>query len=194
MNLWDRQLSFALERLPGDRVGIVAHSLAAVFALRAAASTPRVTKLLTTGAMGTHFVANEHLNRIWTFPDTPEALRTALECLVFDRAVITDDFVQERFTNLQRGDYREYFSSMFEGDKQQYVDESALDPSILRKITADVLMLHGRDDLPIPFEDTSLVMARSIRNADVWIVAECGHSPALEQPDKLLAAAQLLFG
>src|SRR5437867_8134878 len=171
MGLWERQLQFALERLPGDRVGILAHSLAAVFALKAAASIPRVTKLLTTGAMGAPFLANEHLRRIWTFPDTPAALRQALECLVFDKEMITEDFVQDRFTNLQQGDYRGYLSSMFEGDKQQYVDMSVLDPALLRRISAEVLMLHGRDDLPIPFEDSSLVLARSIRNADVWILA-----------------------
>ncbi|MDA2925631.1 alpha/beta fold hydrolase [Acidobacteria bacterium AH-259-G07] len=194
MALWERQIQFALDRVTGEKVGILAHSLASVFALKAAASNTRVSKILMTGAMGTPFQANEHLTRIWTFPATQEELRKALECLVYDQSVITDDFIQNRFENLHRGNYEEYFSSMFSGDKQPYVDASILSAELLQEIQCKVLILHGRDDLPIPFEETALVLAKNIPRADLWIIAQCGHSPALEHPNKLLAAAKSLFG
>lgn len=194
MAMWERQVAFALARMPGQRLGIVAHSLAAALALKAAASEGRVAKLLTTGAMGTAFKANEYLRTVWTFPETRQDVRKAVECLVYDRTLITDEFVENRFQVLQRGDYPAYFSSMFSGDKQRYIDASVLPASLLADVRCEVLMLHGRDDLPIPFEETTLVLARQLPNADVWVLARCGHSPALEHPDKVLAAAQALFG
>ena len=83
---------------------------------------------------------------------------------------------------------------MFEGDKQRYVDAAVLPSQALRTLDCDVVMMHGRDDLPFPFIDNTLQLSRAIPNADVMMLARCGHSPALEHPDKLVGAAYMLFG
>lgn len=194
VGLWERQVQFALQQIPGSAVGILAHSLAAVFALTAAAVNQRVVKVLTTGAMGTRFKLNNYLERVWSFPRTRDDVRQTLECLVYDRTLITDEFVDSRYKMLQIGDYGDYFSSMFSGDKQRYIDASAVPESILQSIDSDVIMMHGRDDLPIPADETTMMLGKSIRNADIWIVSNCGHSPALEHPEKVLTAVRLLFG
>ena len=55
-------------------------------------------------------------------------------------------------------------------------------------------MMHGRNDVSCPHEVTTSVPAESLPQADVIMLAACGHSPALEHADKFLAAAHALFG
>ena len=79
---------------------------------------------------------------------------------------------------------------MFEGDNQR-IDAAALDGRLLRDITARVCMVHGRNDLPIPFQVTSCRLAEFMLQADVVLLARCGHSPARKHPEKLVALARL---
>ncbi len=46
----------------------------------------------------------------------------------------------------------------------------------------------------VHFKKITLALAASLRQADVTLLAHCSHSIALEFPEKLLAAAVLLFG
>ena len=193
MDLWQRQIHFGVERIEAEEVGILAHSLAVVFALREAATNPRVTRLLLTGGMGTPLEANDDLHKIWTFPEDAHMLRQALETLVYDQSLLTEEFVVNRFQHLQRGEYKEYFSSMFSGDKQRYVDASVLPDELFGQVEANVILMHGQDDRIIPVAETTLVMANALPKADAWVIGRCGHSPALEYPEKLLAAARVLY-
>lgn len=194
IELWERQLRFVLDKIAGEAIGLVAHSLAAALALRVGANDKRITGILTTGAMGAPFPANEHTARVWTFPGTRAELRAALESLVYDRSLLTERFINDRFDHLQRGDYRSYFGAMFAGDKQQYIDAAIVPAELLRAIDADVLMLHGRDDLAFPAASGTFALAPQLPRADMWILARCSHSVALEYPDKVLGAAKVLFG
>jgi 2-hydroxymuconate-semialdehyde hydrolase len=54
-------------------------------------------------------------------------------------------------------------------------------------------MMHGRNDIPFP-PSMSISIAEKIPQADLILLARCSHSVAVEYPDKLLAAAHLLFG
>ena len=194
IGLWRRQAQLMLDSLPAGPVGIIGHSLSASLALGLAATNERVTKVLTTGAMGGHFEINKSTNLCWTFPETRAQLREAVECLVYDRSVVTDALLDSRMEILHDGEYGPYFRSMFAGDKQQYVDAAVLPAEMLNALTCDVMMMHGRDDRPFPFAKNSLALSPAIHHADVILVGRCGHSPALEHPQKLLSAANLLFG
>jgi 2-hydroxymuconate-semialdehyde hydrolase len=192
--LWFRQAKAMLALLPGERVGLIGHSISASLALRLGAAETRVAKILTTGAMGIKFQANEHTIRTWTFPETRADLRRAGESLVFNTSIIDDAWLDGREKVLYDGDYAAYFRSMFAGDKQTYIDAAVLDPSTLARVACDVMMVHGRDDKPFPFLETTLPLSGKIPSADVVGLARCGHSPALEHPKKLLALAHMFFG
>ena len=193
--LWLAQAEGLLNKFPAGPLGIIGHSVSGALALRLAARNPeRVVKVLTTGAMGNRFKANRYTEECWSFPETKDALRSAVGNLVYDQSVITDEFLDNRMKILHDGDYAPYFKSMFAGDKQRYIDAAALGDDELKRIRADVLMLHGRDDKPFPCADNTLVLAPNIDRADAMVIARCGHSPALEHPQKLIAAAHMLFG
>lgn len=194
IDLWRRQAQFLLDLLPEGPVGVIGHSLSASLALGLAAENSRVSKVLTTGAMGGRFKINAETDLCWTFPETREQLRKAVECLVFDSSMVTDDVLDSRMNILHDGVYGPYFESMFEGDKQQYVDAAILPSETLEKIKCEIVMMHGRNDLPFPFAENSLALSNSLPTADIVLVAECGHSPALEHPKKLLSFAEALFG
>ncbi len=193
IGLWRRQAQFMLDRLDDGPVGIIGHSLSASLALGLAATNDRVSKVLTTGAMGGKFTVNANTELCWTFPENRDQLRAAVECLVYDKSVVTDTLLDSRMEILHDGVYGPYFKSMFSGAKQQYVDAAVLPVKILEGLTCDVVMMHGRDDNPFPYEENSLALSSAIPHADVILVGRCGHSPALEHPEKLLTAAKLLF-
>ncbi len=196
MDLWFRQAQAMLDLFGENEVAILGHSISASIALRLAAADKRVKKVMTTGAMGTGFKPNEHTVRTWTFPETLEDLRQAGESLVYDKSVITDEYLEGRMKILHSGsgDYAAYFRSMFAGDKQRYIDAAVLKDEEINAISCDVLMVHGRDDLPYPFEQATLAMSRRIPQADVVALAHCGHSPGIEHPDKVLKLAEMFFG
>jgi 2-hydroxymuconate-semialdehyde hydrolase len=194
LDLWFRQARAMLDLFQESEVAVMGHSISGTIALRLAATDRRVKKVLTTGAMGARFVANEHTIRTWTFPETREELRRAGESLVFDKSVITDAYLDGRMKVLHSGDYADYFRSMFAGDKQAYIDAALLREEELKAIACDVLMVHGRNDLPFPFEQTTLAIARALPQADIVALGRCGHSPGIEHPEKLLSLARSFFG
>lgn len=190
METWLRQGRHLLGRLQGD-VGIIGHSLSGALALKLAASEARVTRVLTTGTMGTSFPCKPG-TRLWRYPETRELLRQSIETTVWDKQLIDDAEVDYRLKILTQPGYREYYESMFDGDKQHFIDISALSAAELARIKASVLMMHGRQDRSFPPEDTCMILARSLA-ADVWLINDCAHSVALEFPGKFLAGAELLF-
>jgi 2-hydroxymuconate-semialdehyde hydrolase len=193
-DLWQRQAAFAANLFKEDHIAVLGHSISAALALRLAGRDKRVKKVMTTGAMGARFTPNEHSIRVWTFPETREDLRRAGETLVYDKSVITDAYLDGRMKVLHSGGYAEYFRSMFAGDKQAYIDAAVLSPAELKAVTCDLLMVHGRDDHPFPFEQTTLALSRSLPQADIVALARCGHSPAVEHPDKVMQLARSFFG
>ncbi|WJR75745.1 alpha/beta hydrolase [Bradyrhizobium sp. NP1] len=193
LGLWHRQANHALGLFGSEQVGVLGHSLSGSISLRLAALDRRVSHVMTTGTMGTVFPLNEHLVRTWSFPPTRDAIRLAARSLIFDESVITDPYIDGRVEVLHQGDYGDYFASMFEGDKQRYIDAAALDGRLLRDIVARVCMVHGRNDLPIPWQAASCRLAEFMPQADVMLLARCGHSPALEHPEKLVALARDFF-
>jgi 2-hydroxymuconate-semialdehyde hydrolase len=194
LDLWLRQARFALNLLGDGPVGIIGHSVSAVLALRLAASNPRVTAVMTTGAMGGKFVANHDLELTWSVPRTRDDLREAMQSLIYNHSLITDELLDNRMKLLGSNGYAGYFGEMFAGNKQQFVDACVLDRSELRGLNCEVTLVHGRDDKPIPAMENSVSIGALIPKADVVLLGKCSHSPALEHPGKFLDIAKMVFG
>lgn len=190
--LWEGQCRFLLDHIGSERIGVLGHSLSGALALKLAAHDRRVTRVVTTGTVGAPDVFNDHLARIWTFPKTREDLLRALDVLVYDKSLITESFVNHRLSILSQPGYGEYFGSMFAGDKRALVDSAILDAATLGAINQDVLLIHGLNDLPVPYR-SSLRIAETLPSSDVLLINRCNHSPALEHPDKLVSAVTWFF-
>jgi len=191
---WVGQAAAMLDRMPFDQVAVVGHSLSGAISLRLAATHPKVRCVLTTGAVGTRYPLNRHLDTLWTFPTSLAALRTAMQSAVYDTSAMTDEILGNRLAVLNQGDYPDYFRKLFGGDRQALLDSWEVPHDLLRKIKCPLTMVHGRNDLPCPYEQTAEQIIKSVPHADLMLLARCGHSPALEHPAKVMAAATLLFG
>ena len=192
--LWVDQCQEMIRRIPGERVGIIGHSISGALALRLAAREPRVARVMTTATVGAVFPLTEASLRTWTFPKNREELRRAAEGLVYDKSLINQAYLSDREKVLFSGDYEAYFSKMFEGDKLRYIDQAVLGAEELAKIKCEVLMVHGREDKGFPAEPLTLTVSRSIPHADVVLLGRCSHSIAFEYPKKFLALAESFFG
>jgi 2-hydroxymuconate-semialdehyde hydrolase len=192
IELWLRQIKAMIGRIEGDKIGLVGHSISGAMSLMTAAGEPRVTKVLTTGTMGARVPASDGTVKTWSFPKNRAELQAAAEVLIYDKSVIDEAYLANREAVLFAGDYEPYFTSMFAGDKQAFIDAAVIPEEVLKKITCDVTMLHGRNDLAFPPEAT-LTLAKSLPQANVVLIGRCSHSVAFEHPDMLLAAAATLF-
>jgi len=190
--LWVRQLQSFVGHLGTSEVGIIGHSLSGALALKAAATDKRITHLLTTCTAGGSNRLGSELDRIWTFPRNRQDLRRAVEELIYDQRLVTEDYLDKREAVLFSGDYAEYFGAMFSGDKQQYLDQSVVTAEELRRVRCTITMMHGRDDRVVPPE-VSLELAASLPQADVVLLSRCKHAMAIEHPDQVINCASMLF-
>jgi 2-hydroxymuconate-semialdehyde hydrolase len=191
--MWVRQASAMLARLPGERVGVVGHSLSASIALTMASRQPRVGAVMTTGAMGGPFTLREGTRRTWTCPRNRVELVKTLSGLIHDTSGIDEAYLQAREQVIYAEGYADYFDSMFRGDQQQYIDAAVLSPATLAKISQPVLMLHGRDDAGFP-PSCTVGVAAQLANADVVLLGNCSHSVAVERASTFTALAYDFFG
>jgi 2-hydroxymuconate-semialdehyde hydrolase len=193
--LWTRQARFLFDRFSrGAKAGVIAHSLSGFLALRLAGAKPNLEKLAVTGCPGAPMKLTRALQTAWTFPGSVQALRDMYAYVVADPSGLTEQFYEDRLKALNSADYPAYFSAMFEGDKQVYLDQLVLTAEELRRIRSKVLFIHGVDDQIVPFAQGTQPLLPSITSADAVLIGRCGHGPALEQPTKFLHAVHGLFG
>jgi 2-hydroxymuconate-semialdehyde hydrolase len=114
--------------------------------------------------------------------------------MVYDPAGVTDEVLDLRLSMLNQPGYGEFFAAMFAGDKQAMLDSAIITGEEAARVKAQVAIVHGRNDLPCPVEETALRHAAMFPKADVTLIGECGHGPPRETPAKWLAAATSLFG
>ena len=191
--LWVSQARALVREMPRGPMGVFGHSASGAIALRLAASEPRIAAVITTGTVGTRMEVNEHLARLWTYPQTRDELRLAMRSLVYDAGRVAEDVLDARWATLQTEGYRQYFDAMFSGDMQKLADAWLIPDEELGRITADVTLVHGRNDQPCPAQATSVRLAERIKQANLVLLSSCGHAPAAERPDEVCAALRLAF-
>ncbi|QHE85192.1 alpha/beta fold hydrolase [Hydrogenophaga sp. BPS33] len=192
-DLWLAQCGAMLERIPGERVGVIGHSLSGSLALRLAAQQPRVDRVMTTATMGAAFTANACTLATWTCPTDRDQLMAVARRLIHDERLIDSAYLDNRAQVLFNDGYADYYAAMFSGDRQRFIDRTVLSPAELAAITGKVLMLHGKNDRGYPAEALTLALARGIAQADAVLLANCSHSVAFEQPQKFVWHATRFF-
>jgi 2-hydroxymuconate-semialdehyde hydrolase len=192
--LWTRQVQFLFDRCTGGaNAGVIAHSLSGFLSLRLAAANANLEKLAVTGCPGAPMKLTRALHTAWSFPGSVQALREMYAYVVADPSGLTDDFYEQRLSVLNAAGYPAYFSAMFAGDKQAYLDQLVLSAEELALIRSQVLFIHGIGDQIVPFAQGTQPLLQSIASADAVLIGRCGHGPALEQPKKFLHAVHGLF-
>ncbi|WP_407713723.1 alpha/beta fold hydrolase [Comamonas testosteroni] len=187
--MWVRQAKAMLDLVrPGEKVGVIGHSISAAVALSIASRNARIAAVLTTGAMGQRFAPVEQTESVWTGPRDRKQLVTTLSGIIFDANVITEAYLQAREPVVFAPGYADYFDQMFEGDKQHFVDAAILSDELLASIQQPVVLLHGKQDIAFP-ASTSIELAQKLPHAELMLLDRCSHSVAFERSSTLLAIA-----
>ena len=179
-----------LDGLGIDRAAVIGNSLGGKVAALVAASHPaRVTRLVTIGGVGIPFYSalpSEGIVRLVEFVEEPtrERLVQWMRSMVFDPAILTDEFVEKRWqaandptalAGMRQIYNREMLSvlrDMMVGNVGEF--------DMLRKIQAPTLVTWGRDDRVTPL-DGAIAPMRMIRKCELHVFYDCGHWSMIER-------------
>ena len=185
---WVAQASDAITRINAPDVQVWGQSLGAAVALAASSAHECVRRIVGTGSGGGARTLNAALARFWTTPDSPAQLREAMAGAVYDASRLSDEQVAQRFATLQAG-AGDAFSAMMAGDREALLQSCWLPPELLRSLRAEGLLIHGRDDRPVPYRDSALHLADHIDRCTLVLLGRCGHNPLIERAQDVLRLA-----
>jgi 2-hydroxy-6-oxonona-2,4-dienedioate hydrolase len=182
-----------LDGLGIDRAAVLGNSLGGKIAARVAATHPaRVTRLVTVGGVGLPFFSalpSEGIIRLVEFVEEPtrERLVQWMQSMVFDPAVLTDEFVEMRWQTATdpaalAGMRQIYNREMLSVLRDMMVGNTA-EFEMLRQIEAPTLVTWGRDDRVTPL-DGAIAPMRLIRRCELHVFYDCGHWSMLERKDE----------
>ena len=185
-----------LDFLDGRGLGplpIVGNSMGGAVAARIAASQPeRVTRLVTIGGVGLALFSPsppEGIKLLVEFVEDPtlERLTKWMESMVYDPAILTEEFVQMRWKaaanpDAAAGIRRLYNLPMLEAMRTPAVG-AADQIALLTRIQAPTLIMFGRDDRVTPL-DSALTAMRLIRKCELHVFYDCGHWAMIERKDE----------
>lgn len=175
-----------------DRVDVVGNSMGGVVALQLALRAPDLFgRIVTVGGVGKNIVSSfpaEGLNLLQDFTENPsrESLVRWLRSMVWDQAMITEELIEERLALAMEPAALASGRAMY-GRKAMRAGMAAAEASdqppywaMLHKVRAKTLLTWGRDDRVSPL-DMALLPLRTIPDAELHVLPNCGHWAMIEQ-------------
>jgi len=182
-----------LDGLSLDTVPVVGNSMGGNVAARLAAAHPeRVSRLATIGGVGLPVFnpsPSEGITLLVRFVEDPtrERLMAWMESMVFDPAILTDEFVEMRWEAATRpdalADVRRMFNRGTLTAMRDVRANAAATVGVLTSIRAPTLIMFGRDDRVTPL-DSSLLAMRLIPRCELHVFHDCGHWAMIERKDE----------
>jgi 2-hydroxymuconate-semialdehyde hydrolase len=191
---WIEQMIALLDELGIARAHLVGNSFGGGLSLHLAHRHPeRFDRIVLMGAGGVEQPMNANLEALWTYKPSVENMRRIMDIMAFDRGLVTDELAELRYRATIRPGAQENFEKVFPPPLQRHLDAQILGEENLRALQNEVLILHGRDDTVVPF-DNSLHMFRTIPNAQLHGFGNCGHWTQIEHARRFHALVADFFG
>jgi len=173
---------------------IVGNSMGGNVAARIAAEHPeRVSRLMAIGGVGLPLLSPsppEGIKLLVEFVEDPtrEKLLKWMESMVYDTAILTDEFVQMRWESATdpaaAADIKKLYNRpMLEAMRRHRAAGAADSVAMLTRIQAPTLVMAGRDDRVTPMEG-SLAAMRLIPRCELHVFYDCGHWAMIERKDE----------
>lgn len=175
-----------MDHLGLDQVTCVGTSMGATTCLDLALQHPDRVRALVLGAChastgGDPYLLAPFPGEVWRLqtesqadPRNREKLERLMRALWFDESKVTDELIEELMA------FREaHFDHWEAGQKSVSVDHSNV--TSLHTVSVPTLVIHGRFDRMVPFEQALLFLSH-MPNADVVLLNRCGHWPPMERP------------
>ena len=174
-----------------DSAPMIGNSMGGVVGVNLAIKKPdRVAKLVTIGGVGPNVYSpspSEGLRLLQEFADDPdrEKLIRWLNAMVYDKALVTEELIAERWEAAMNPDALAtaktmYGSAAFEM-QQKFLADADIAPywAMMHKVSCPTLLTWGRDDRVSP-PDMAMVPMRLIPDAELHIFPRCGHWVMIE--------------
>jgi 4,5:9,10-diseco-3-hydroxy-5,9,17-trioxoandrosta-1(10),2-diene-4-oate hydrolase len=186
-------LAGLLDAIGVDRVHLVGNSLGGGTAVRFALRYPeRVGRmvLMAPGGLGLNVFApdpTEGVKRLAAFGAPPgpsrEKLAEFLRTLVYDRRLVTDELVEERFAAASAPESLAAMAAMGASFMRPDDFEDGMLWREAHRLRHPTLLVWGREDRVNPL-DGALVALKLLRNAQLHVFGGCGHWAQLEKFDE----------
>lgn len=194
MDVWMKQTIDLMDALKIETTNLVGNSFGGGLALALCIKYPkRFKKVVLMGAMGVEFELTAGLDQAWGYTPSIENMKALLDTFAYSRALVTDELAELRYEASIRPFFQESFSSMFPAPRQSSVVAMASNEEDISKLNNDVLIIHGRDDKVIPF-DNSIRLHKLITKSQLHSFGECGHWSQIEHKDRFNKLLADFFG
>jgi 2-hydroxy-6-oxonona-2,4-dienedioate hydrolase len=170
-----------------DAAPVIGTSMGATTALDMALAAPDRVRALVIGACHASTGGDPYLlapfpseasiayRDLLAAPDDTGVLFRLLRSLVYDEKLVTDDFVAE--VAAFRAAHADHADAV-----RQSVSVPHSNVTSLAALAMPVLVIHGRFDRMVPFEQ-GLMITSHVPQADIVVFNRCGHWPPVERPD-----------
>jgi 2-hydroxymuconate-semialdehyde hydrolase len=188
---WTDHALAVLDTLGTGPVDIIGNSMGGAIALSIAAARPEaVRRIVLMGTMGIAMALPPGLNTVWGYTPSVENMREVIGLFAHNRGLITDELVEMRYRSSLSPASRDSWAAMFPEPRQRWVDDLALSGAELAAISQPVLMVHGRDDLVVPWQRSSLPLVDLLPDVRLHVIGGCGHWTMIEKTADFLAVVQ----
>ncbi|MBJ7290801.1 alpha/beta fold hydrolase [Williamsia sp.] len=200
-----KSVNVFMKALGIDSAAFIGNSMGGVVGVNLAIRKPAlVSKLVTIGGVGANLFSpqpTEGLQLLQEFADAPDKDKLVrwLRGMVFDKALVTEELIAERWEAANNPDALEtgrsmYGSAAFEM-QQQFMASSDTPPywSMLHKVACPTLLTWGRDDRVSP-PDMALLPMRTIPDAELHVFPRCGHWVMIEAKAAFESAVLAFLG
>ena len=182
---WTEHLINFIEKIGETRVHIIGNSLGGALALHVASKRPDlVGKLVLMGAAGLPFTVTYGLDKVWGYEPSIENMKRLLGIFAYNQEFATDELAKLRYEASIQPGLQEEFSKMFAEPRQEKLNQLALPEEEIKKINHQVLMIHGREDIVVPYKETSLRFLELLPNSELHIFSKCGHWTQIEKKEE----------
>lgn len=180
---WIGHLRAFLDALGIERAHVIGNSFGGALALRLAAETSYVDRLVLMGSVGLHFDITPGLDAVWGYEPSFVNMRALLDTFAFDPSLASDELARLRYEASIRPGVQESYAAMFPAPRQQWVDALALPESQISSLTNEALVVHGREDRVIPVA-SSVQLSQLLPNSQLHVFGRCGHWTQIEHTSR----------
>ncbi len=187
---WLAQIDDALDRI-GTPAVLVGNSVGGALALKAAARRRDVLAVLAIGAAAAPMAPTLELAAFWRAPRSPAQLAEALRPMTAHGAEPSAAVVAERWLPFADPAYAAWFDTMLERPAQ-CLAAAAVTREEAGAIRVPVRLLHGRQDRACPPAPLCAFVGEALPQADLTLLARCGHNVIAERTAEVAAAIELI--
>jgi 2-hydroxymuconate-semialdehyde hydrolase len=191
---WTNHLIHFIENIGKSKIHIIGNSLGGALALQIANKRPDlVGKMVLMGAAGLPFTVTYGLDKVWGYEPSVENMKKLLEIFAYNQEFATDELAVLRYEASIQPGLQEEFSKMFAEPRQEKLNQLALPEEQIRKIKNQVLLIHGKEDIVVPFKETSLRLLELLPNSELHVFSKCGHWTQIEKKDDFSQLCENFF-